>query len=113
MRSALILAAVLVAGCSTTPVGPPLTTQCVDTAEVSSFTVMIRHPHEIQAMFDQTPRSVRTSATDPSHINGFTGLNASGQMTMALPTLRGQRDRERLVVWGHELAHVLCGPFHN
>lgn len=113
MKGIIAITALALVGCAGSPNrGAPLRSECVDTGEVSSFTVMIREPGRIQEMFAHTPRSDR-AVIDASHVGAFTGLNPAGQMTMVLPPLRGQADHERMALWGHELAHVICGPFHD
>ena len=111
MKGLIVIAALALTGCAATPdQGAPLRSECIDTGEVASFTVMIRDPRRIQEMFAHTPRD---ATTRPDFVSAFTGTNARGQMTLVLPPLRGQRDHERLTVWGHELAHIVCGSFHD
>lgn len=111
MKTTIAIAALSVSGCAGVPHhGPPLLSECIDTGEIASFTVMVRDPRRIQEMFAQTPQEWTVNSKS---VNAFIGTNASGQMTLILPPLRGQRDHERLAVWGHELAHVVCGHFHN
>lgn len=112
MKKLIALSALILAGCAGTPkTGKSLLTECVNTGEVAPFTIMIRSPDVIQDIFNRTPRSSRTSVVDQT--GAFTGVNADGQITLVLPPLRGQYDRERMALWGHELAHIICGSFHD
>lgn len=110
-RLIVVAAAVVLAGFTHRVHGPELATDCVSTGEVPAFTLMIRSPDEIQALWARAGHDARSNVD--GRIGGFIGLNASGQTTLVLPPLRGQTDRERLAVWGHELAHIVCGHFHG
>lgn len=112
MKMLIISALFALAGCAGTPkIGAPLRTECIDTGEIAPFTIMVRDPDVIQDIFNRTPRSSRTSAIDQT--GAFAGVNADGQITLVLPPLRGQYDHERMALWGHELAHIICGSFHD
>ncbi len=46
-------------------------------------------------------------------LRGFAALDIEGNPVVFVPVLRDQHDTDRLRTWGHELAHVACGQWHD
>lgn len=103
---ALISALALVAA---TPVGAPLRTECKKGTTVT-LEVHILPSEEIVNVYRAAGG---TADLHHNELNGFLGTSESGNLALVVPPLRGQNDKETLAVWGHELAHVLCGDFHR
>lgn len=85
--------------------GPPLATECNTTASVS-LVIVIRATAEVQRMY-------AAHSTDHAEVRAFTTTGPDGRTVLVLPPLRGQDDAETMRVWGHELAHSVCGSFHG
>ena len=45
--------------------------------------------------------------------DAFCVIRSDNSRTCYLPKLRGQRDEELMLLWGHEFAHVVCGDWHE
>jgi hypothetical protein len=97
------------AGCG--QVGPPLKTPCAPRRLV----LRIQLEPSVEAV-DHARRAIKGAPVAASRAllyRGFEYELSDGSAVVVLPELRGQGDAEYLRIWGHELAHVACGPWHD
>jgi len=87
--------------------GPPLATECPETSETPTFQIWIRDPDWIDAEWHRQGGPANYQA------DAFQATLDTGEKVLVLPPLRGQRDLDRMQVWGHELGHIVCGFFHG
>lgn len=102
--SSLIACLVLVASCDTA--GPPLLTEC----EPGTITLEVR----IMSLEDINETFPGERAPG-DQMRGYTILPADPARppTIVVAPIRGQGDRETMYRWGHELAHAVCGLWHE
>lgn len=86
--------------------GAPLATECNVTAEMH-LVVVVRPPAEVQRLYTSNAHG------DATAVLAFFSTGPDGRQVVVLPPLRGQDDAETMRVWGHELAHLVCGRFHG
>lgn len=99
----LLLLLPILAGC--TPFGPPLASKC----ESKPFVAEIQIVENVDKYRRQLPFPVAKNGK----YEGFILQRKSGEYVLVVPPLKGQKDKVGLETWGHELAHIACGEWHD
>ena len=99
-------------GCDPSPNGDPLATDCQQ--DTPLVITVVLHPSEkaVEASYVSylqdrgiTPNPNMTRAA-------YAIVRSDGTRELHVPELRGQEDKVRLYIWGHEFSHAVCGDWH-
>lgn len=92
--------------------GDELLTRCKVGVPMITQVILVENEAAVEKIYVEHMK-MRGKPLPSGTRSGFCILRSNNMSTCFLPVLRGQRDKERLYLWGHEFAHVICGPWHD
>lgn len=101
----MLLLGLLFGGCSESPYGPPLESTC----ETKTITLTV------QVYPSHAALNAARQRLDPGGplVDGFATMYVgTDKHTLHVLSPRGRYDDQGFYLWGHELAHAICGPWH-
>lgn len=91
--------------------GPELA--CVPVGIMSLNVVLYDRVEQVEQAYENWMRQKGVRIQRDATRDAFCVLRSDNSRTCYLPKLRGQRDNDRMLLWGHEFAHVVCGDWHE
>lgn len=82
---------------------------CPDVSEITLRVVILKNERALKERYRKV-----TGKHDQEDRHGFATYNKRTDVhTLYVTSIRNERDRKSLSVWGHELAHAICGAWHE
>lgn len=85
---------------------------CLSDTDLLVNVVIMKDSFEVEKAYVQYLKDRGQRVDKKATRAAFCVIRSNNTRTCYLPALRGQRDDERMFLWGHEFAHVVCGDWH-
>lgn len=90
--------------------GPEL--NCIPSGTLTLNVVVYDTTDQVEQAYRNWMRDRNVRVEREATRDSFCVLRSDNSRTCYLPKLRGQRDDDLMLLWGHEFAHVVCGDWH-